>query len=289
MLERVTPIILTYNEAPNIGRTLSRLRWAQDVVLVDSFSADDTLAIASEFKRVRIFRRKFDSLEHQWNYALRETGIETEWVLALDADYFLTDELLKEVEALQPPGETDGYRVGFDYCVYGRPLRGSAYPPVTVLFRRHKAHYRQDGHAHRVVIDGPVVNLKGRMLHDDWKPISHWLTSQDSYMRLELEKLQNPGNPSVALPDRIRRMRFVAPFFVFFYCLIAKRGILDGRAGLFYAFQRMLAETLLSLYLIDSDIKRPASQGDVLQSGQELTDATASENPSASQAGLIGG
>ena len=94
MLQNITPLILTYNEAPNIGRTLEQLRWARDIVVVDSFSNDETLEIVSRFPQVRIYQREFDSHEKQWNFGLKETGISLEWVLALDADYVLTEEFL---------------------------------------------------------------------------------------------------------------------------------------------------------------------------------------------------
>src|SRR5947209_15936281 len=103
MLEQITPIILTYDEAPNIGRALEQLSWARDVVVVDSFSNDETLAIVSRFPQAHVFQRKFDCLENQWNYALADTGIRTDWVLALDADYIATPTLLDEIRALDPP------------------------------------------------------------------------------------------------------------------------------------------------------------------------------------------
>ena len=134
MLDQITPVILTYNEAPNIGRTLERLAWARDIVVVDSFSDDETLAIVDGTPRVRIFQREFDCHENQWNFALAETGISSEWVLALDADYLLTPELVTELDALRPEPGIAGYRARFVYCVNGRRLRGSAYPPVTVLY-----------------------------------------------------------------------------------------------------------------------------------------------------------
>ncbi|WP_216092565.1 glycosyltransferase [Candidatus Marithrix sp. Canyon 246] len=61
MLEQITPILLTYNEQPNIERTLTKLSWAKDIVIVDSFSTDDTLNIIQQFKQVRLFQRTFDS------------------------------------------------------------------------------------------------------------------------------------------------------------------------------------------------------------------------------------
>src|SRR6266699_2830500 len=101
MLDHITPLILTYNEAPNIRRTLEQLRWARDIVVVDSFSDDETLEIVSSFPQARVFQRQFDSFASQCNFGLRETGIDSEWVLSLDADYILTPELIKEMAALK--------------------------------------------------------------------------------------------------------------------------------------------------------------------------------------------
>src|SRR4051812_39765421 len=100
MLDQITPIILTYNETPNIGRAIEQVSWARDIIVVDSFSDDTTIEIASRFPQVRIFQRKFDSLENQCNYALVETGSSTDWVLALDADYIVTPELSDEMRQL---------------------------------------------------------------------------------------------------------------------------------------------------------------------------------------------
>jgi len=256
MLEQITPLILTYNEAPNIGRALERLAWARDIVVVDSFSNDATLEIVSRFPQARIFQRLFDCLENQWNYALTETGIGTEWVLALDADYIATPELIDEICGLKPTETINGYRAKFAYCVYGRRLRGSAYPPVAVLFRREKAHYRQDGHAHRVVVSGDIADLHSLMLHDDRKSVVRWLSSQSIYQRQEVDKLLAAEAKSMSLPDRIRKQKLFSPLLAFFYCLFVKRGILDGKAGLYYAFQRMIAEGLLSVYLLDEELAR---------------------------------
>jgi glycosyltransferase involved in cell wall biosynthesis len=256
MIKRITPLILTYNEAPNIGRTLERLRWAGEVVIVDSFSEDETLEVVSGFPNARVFRRRFDSHEKQWNFGLRETGITSEWVLALDADYILTPELIDELKSMEPGDDVAGFSANFIYCINGRPLRGSAYPPVTVLYRRAKALYRQDGHTQRVIVDGKVEPLRAPILHDDRKPLAHWLQSQARYMRIEARKLAESDSASLALSDRVRKMRVVAPFLMLLYCLVAKRAILDGKAGLFYAFQRTVAELILSLYLVEDDLRR---------------------------------
>src|SRR5829696_4996130 len=110
MLDQITPLILTFNEAPNIARTLESLTWARDIVVVDSFSEDDTLKIAASFPQVRVFQREFDCHRNQWEFGLKETGISTPWVLALDADYVLSDDLVAELAKLTPGADTADYR-----------------------------------------------------------------------------------------------------------------------------------------------------------------------------------
>lgn len=255
MLEQITPMILTYNEEPNIARTLRQLTWANDIVIVDSLSTDNTLKEIQPFKQVRVFQRPFDQLATQWNYALKQTQIKTEWVLALDADYVLTDQLVDEIKQLDLNTPINGYRAVFDYCIHGKPLRGSLYPPVIVLFRRENVHYLQDGHAQRVQVAGEIGQLQAKIRHDDRKTLSHWLNAQDGYIRLEVALISSKSWQQLRWADRIRKLQLLAPFVIFFYCLFIKGGLLDGKAGWYYAFQRLLAELLLSLYLIEQQIQ----------------------------------
>ena len=254
MLDQITPIILTYNEAPNIGRSLERLAWAADIVVVDSFSDDETLDIVDRSPQARVFQREFDCHLNQWSFALTETGITSEWILALDADYLLTPELIDELKTLTAAPEVAGYEARFVYCVNGHPLHGSAYPPVTVLYRREAASYKQDGHTQRIELKGKVEPLRAPILHDDRKSFDHWLRSQARYMKLEADKLSATAWRDLGWSDRVRKARVVAPIAILFYCLFVKGAILDGRAGLYYAFQRLLSESLLSLYLIDHSL-----------------------------------
>ena len=91
MLNEITPLILTYNEASNIDRTLQHLTWAEKIVVIDSFSTDETLEILHSYVQVQVFGRKFDTHAKQWNYGLQQ--VKSPWVLSLDADYIITDEL----------------------------------------------------------------------------------------------------------------------------------------------------------------------------------------------------
>ena len=246
MLDQITPLILTYNEAPNIARSLGALSWAKDIVVVDSFSDDNTVELAKSFPQVRLFQRAFDSHRNQWEFGLKETGISTPWVLALDADYVLSDELVAEIAGLTPDAQTAGYRANFVYCINGKKLRSGIYPPVTVLYRREAATYVQDGHTQRIAVEGAIADLHAPIFHDDRKPLKRWFSSQAKYTELEAQKLRAADPAQLALADRLRRWRFVVPPVMLMYCLFVRGGILDGWAGFYYAFQRAMAEAMLS-------------------------------------------
>ena len=263
MLDQITPLILTYNEAPNIGRNLRQLNWARDIVVVDSFSDDDTIDLTSSFPQARVFQRRFDSHQEQWTFGLTQTGIKTPWVLALDADYILTDEFISELAELQPDSDVRGYRARFIYCIRGKRLRTDIYPPVRILYRRDSAHYEQDGHTQRLHVDGEVRNLQSPVLHDDRKSLRHWIASQVRYAELEARKLRTADRGTLSVADRIRRWRVVAPPAMMLYCLFVRRGIFDGWAGIHYAFERTLAELILSLFLISERIGLQLSNDEV--------------------------
>jgi glycosyltransferase involved in cell wall biosynthesis len=255
-LQSIDVLILTHNEEPNIARTLERLRRFPRIVVLDSGSTDRTVAIAQGFANVRVCTRPFDSHAAQWNHGLRECGLQAAWVLALDADYVLDEQLVDEIAALAPGSDVDGYRVRFRYCIHGRTLSASLYPPGVILYRREAASYVQDGHTQRVVVGGRVMPLQGMASHDDRKPFSAWLAAQDRYARIECAMLRGKPWRELKWRDRLRRMMVVAPWLVPLYCLTVGRGLLDGRAGLLYAVQRGLAETILSARLIEAALLR---------------------------------
>jgi len=256
VLATITPVILTYNESANIGRSLERLVWAREVVIVDSGSTDDTLAIAARFPNVRTVQRPFDSHARQWRFAVEETGVASDWVLRLDCDYMVEPALRDEIAALAPAADTAAYEIAFTYCIEGRPLRASLYPALPVLFRRGKGRFVQDGHTEKLRIDGPVVKLRNRLLHDDRKSLERWLQSQSRYQAIEAEKLTTRPWSELGWADRLRRTRVLGPPAVAVHCLLVKGLVFDGTAGLLYTAQRVTADVILSMHLLRRDLDR---------------------------------
>jgi len=252
-LSEITPVVLTFDEAPNIGRTLERMNWAQRVVVLDSFSNDSTPELVRSFRNVSFHQRVFDTHTGQWNHAL--SLAKTDWVLSLDADYLLPVEFRKELERLNPLASTTAFAVGFRYCIQGRPLRAALYPPRIVLFRRSQCEYVQDGHTQLLRVKGDTAILNTAIDHDDRKSLGRWLWAQGKYAELEVRKLKAIPSDQLRAQDRIRLWILPAPFAVLFYTLIIKRTVFDGWPGWLYAFQRMTAELILSMHLVEEKLK----------------------------------
>ena len=265
MLDQITPVLLTYNEAPNIARTLSRLCWARDIVVVDTGSTDETLAILASHSNVHTFKRPFDTHARQWRYAVTETGIKTPWILRLDADYQMSEELVDEIRRLDAAAEVAAYRIGFDYAVFSHKLRASLYPANTILLRQGHFAVWDNGHTESWTVDGPIQSLRGRIVHDDWKSVQSWVNAQGRYMSLELTKTSGvrPG-----MRDRLRLMPPLMPIAVFLYCLFGKGLIFNGRSGLFYALQRFVAEAVLSLMVLERRLGPAAAKDEPADKGR---------------------
>jgi len=253
MLDHVTPVLLTHNEAQNIARTLSNLLWAKDIVVVDSGSTDGTLEVVQSLPKVRVFKRSFDSHGNQWRYAVEETQIATDWILRLDADYQVSDALIADIAALDPNAPVSAYSVSFDYAVFSHKLMASLYPPKTVLLRKGRFSVRDRGHTEAWNVDGPVAKLRGTIVHDDWKPTGQWLIGQVRYMQRELSFLQMD---KTGLSRWLRLRPPLMPIAVFLYCLLGKGLLFNGRAGIFYALQRMITEATLSLMVLEEKLRK---------------------------------
>lgn len=250
----ITPLLLTLDEEANLGRCLAGLGWAERIVVIDSGSRDGTLDLCRAHGRVEVFHRDFDRFAAQANFGLEK--ITTPWVLSLDADYVVPDGFLAELEGLDPAPGMGGYAAGFRYCVYGRPLRASLYPPRTVLFRREGSTYRDDGHAHRVRVEGTVGRLRAVLAHDDRKPLRRWFASQARYATEEADKLLGTPAADLSSADRLRATGWAAPPAVLLWTLFGRGLILDGWRGWFYVLQRVCAECMLAATLVGRRLEK---------------------------------
>ena len=245
----VTPFILTYNEEPNLGRTLESLRWAARVVVVDSGSTDATRAIADRFPNVAWFERRFDDFEGQSRFAIEETGIDAEYVLALDADMAVPAPFVAELEARFFTGDYAGALVPFEYWALGRPLLGSILRPQLRLFKRAAVRVQQVGHGHKFTVDGPVYRFKAPILHDDRKSLDRWTSSQLGYSKKEQDRM---AHEAPSFKDRVRRSGLM-PLIAGGITYLRAGGPFGGRAALQYTYERVVFESLMAMRLLGEE------------------------------------
>ena len=251
--DKLTIIILTFNEEDNIRRVLDALTWAEKVLVIDSYSTDNTLNIIAEYQNTHVHQRAFDSFAKQCNYGL--SLLKSDWVLSLDADYILTADFINEIKSFieNTQSRNVAYFCKFHFLVFGKRLLNDNTTPRAVLFKTPYCIYYDDGHAHRLKINGETANFVNRILHDDRKPLSRWLNSQSKYSIQETDKLIQTSSSELSFISKIRKTKVLAPFFVFFYCLFVQGLIFNGWRGWHYTLQRTIVEILFALRLIEKE------------------------------------
>lgn len=250
-------MVLTYDEEPNIERTLESLRWASDVIVVDSGSTDQTEQIARSFPNVRWYFRRFDRHVAQWEHGIHQTGIATEYILALDADMQVTSPLLKEIEETFLSGGFEGGVIPFKYQYHGKALAGSLCPPQLRLFKRIEVRVAQPDHTQRFSVAGSIYKFRSSLIHDDRKSVERWVASQLSYQLLNEKELSNGGRRRMR--DRLRHIGIMPPI-VGLLAYVRAGGPFRGAAAARYAYERTVAEGLLAIRLMDARLKASDSQ-----------------------------
>ena len=222
------PVVRT--ERAGAVSALAASRWAPLVAVAGQRQVllyhDETLDIVRRYPQAVVVTHPFSDFASQCNFGL--TQVTGPWVLSLDADYELSEALVQELVSLAPPDDVAGYRARFVYRIHGHALRGSLYPPRTVLYRREQASYRNEGHGHRVTVTGGVRDLAGTIYHDDRKPLSRWFASQQRYASREAEHLLSTPRQTLTWSGAIRRTGWLAPVPVCLYVLLVKGCAFDS-------------------------------------------------------------
>lgn len=242
--QRVTPVVLTFNEEANLQRTLEGLTWAERVVVLDSGSTDRTESIARAFGNVSWHSRSFDDHRRQTEFGIHQTEIESEFVLFLDADMSPGPGFVRELQGPFLDSGRAGGLVTFQYAYEGDLLRGSVYPAQVRVFRAGSVRVTQEGHTQKFYVDEPLYRFGAKLVHDDRKTLERWVGAQLKYSALETGR-----RGSGRLRDRLRKTGLMAPA-AFLLGYARAGGPLAGKAALRYAYERAVYEGLLALRLL---------------------------------------
>ena len=191
-MTRVTATVITFNEAANIEAALASLGFADEIVVVDSESTDDTVAIARRFTE-KVWVRPWPGYIAQKNFAAAQAS--NDWIFSLDADERVSPPLADEIRGLPAQNAVAGYRIPRVTFHLGRWLRSTDwYPDYQLrLYDRRRARWA-GRHVHESVsADGPVERLSGEILHYAYRDLSHHLLTMDRYTTLAARQMFEDG------------------------------------------------------------------------------------------------
>ena len=225
-MQKVSVTVITRNEAANIAAALESVRWADEIIVVDSESTDSTVEIAQRFTG-RVIVRPWPGYVAQKNFAAEQAA--HDWILSLDADERVSPELATEIRALLEAGpQASGYRIPRVTFHFGRWIRTTDWYPDYQLRLYHRRRGRWTGrYVHESVsVDGSVSRLRGELQHHAYRDIAHHLQTMDRYTTLAARQMFEDGRRASWIDI------LVTPRLTFVRNYILRGGFRDGMAGL---------------------------------------------------------
>lgn len=220
-------IIIARNEAANIRRCLESVQWANEIIVLDSGSTDETVNIAKEYTS-NVFETDWPGYGAQKQRALDKTT--QTWVLNLDADEYVSPALQQDILHIitQPQSSLDGFKIPIRMVFYGKELRYTSSPSRHVrLFKRQGASFSDDIVHEKIVLpqSAKIGQLKSAIYHQSYQDVSHALSKINRYSSYSAKICIENKKTSNILAAIARSA------WMFFRCYFVQRGFLDGQAG----------------------------------------------------------
>jgi len=225
MSEPISVVLITKNAATQLEKCLQSCAFADEIVVVDSGSSDRTLAIASAYK-AKVIHQDWLGFGPQKQFAVAQAR--QDWVLCLDADEWLSPELIHEIKTLLQKPTGHAWRFARSNKFMGRFLKhGEGYPDYSLrLFHRQHARWSDDLVHEYVIADGEIGTLKGDLMHESGEDIARYLEKQNRYTTLQAEALFQRGKKA-----GIGKLVF-SPLLRFIKFYLVRQGFRDGLPGL---------------------------------------------------------
>jgi glycosyltransferase involved in cell wall biosynthesis len=223
-MNSIATLVLTYNEEENVKDCLESIEWVDEIVVVDSYSEDNTVELAKEYTD-KVYQREFDDFASQRNYGLGQ--INAEWVLVVDADERVTLELKEEILNRLDNSQAEGYEVPRKNYFLGKWIKYCGwYPDYTLrLFKTNDNEY--SGLVHEgIKIEGEVSKLDSDLIHYTYRDLEHYLNKINQYTTLDAEGKYQTGKEKGLIYILLR------PVVEFIKKFILKKGFLLGTQGL---------------------------------------------------------
>ncbi len=222
-MQRISAVVIAGSEEKNIAGCLESLRWTDEIIVVNSESKDRTVDIAHEFTD-KVFIRKWQGYASQKKFAVEKAS--NEWVLSLDADERVSEELRDEIAGLDF-ARADGFYIPRRNYFLDKVIRSCGWSPdyQMRLFDKSRSHMNERIVHEGFVVDGRTGHLKGEIIHYTHMTISDAMRKSNEFSALSA--VEKSGRRKVR-----GRHIFFFPAYAFFHHYIMRRGFTDGVHGL---------------------------------------------------------
>lgn len=228
-MKKITAIIPTFNEQERIKNSLNSAQFADEVIVIDSFSTDDTISIVKKSNAI-LLQRKFDNFSKQKNYAIQHAS--NDWIVWIDADEVLTKDLQQEIKnAIENPNENVGYYIYRIFFFKGKKMSftGTQNDKLIRLFNRKYCRYEGIVHE-KIIANGKLGVLKNKILHYSYISFDRYIVKLNQHSALKAQELYDKG--LIITPFHL----IIKPFARFIKHYFIKLGILDGFYGFVISF-----------------------------------------------------
>lgn len=225
-MDRLSVAVITHNEEEDIRDCLESVKWADEIVVIDSSSTDKTVEICRRYTD-KVFEKEWSGFSNQKNYAIDAST--NPWVLVIDADERITEGLREEIRGiLNDDTACDGYFIPRKNYFLGRWIRhGGWYPDYSIrLFRKDKGRFEQREVHESVRINGKTARMKNPLEHYTYRSLSEYLQRMDRYSTLAAREMAGGGRK--AGPGSI----IFRPVFTFIRMYVLQQGFREGIYGL---------------------------------------------------------
>lgn len=235
--EKISVLIITLNEEVHMYELLSDLEFADEVIVIDSMSTDNTKSICESFSNVRFLENKFENYTSQRNFAIDQA--KNNWILFIDADERLTPALKAEIiETVSRQQEVSAYLFYRKFYFKKEVLRFSGWQTDRIfrLFKKDKCRYTHKRLVHeKLDVDGKIAYFKNKLIHYSYADYNSYKQKMIAYGKLKArEKYQVGFKPTIF-------HKFGHSIYNFLYNYIIRLGILDGRKGIIICYLNALS------------------------------------------------
>ncbi|MDC8003437.1 glycosyltransferase family 2 protein [Aureisphaera galaxeae] len=227
---KISAVAITLNEGPVIEGFIKSLHFVDEIIIVDSYSTDDTVSLASQFDKVKVVERAFDNFSEQKNFAIAQAS--NDWILFFDPDEEITEALANEIQNVLKNPKAVAYSVKRQLHFMGKRIKYSGFQTDWVVRVFKKEHGRYNGNLVHETLDvnGTIGKLKARLPHHTYKSLDDYTGKLHRYSTLQARMLYKRGKKPNLYHFLFR------PWYRFWHQYLLRLGILDGKEGFILAY-----------------------------------------------------